>query len=318
MPKTIKYIGTQDGWAEIAVTGRPSNWKRGAIDERSDLQAAQLLATGLFTDVDATLLPEQKVVALSGVVSGDGIVVHPNLWHQSFAGLSVADDPVVRDLSGNERHAVPGANLALANLHGASGYHTTQLVGTNGHDASLAMPSINFDYDGGEILLAVLLFKMAAPAADGHLLANSSSATYNGFRIRARTTGYIDCQLFSTTGAVSSASGNSINVLLDGTLHQLAILIDGRNKNRSFWEDGTLTRDGVATLATCDTRESNPLRNGGVPPMTAISHTSATVIRAQTIMRWGPNDTAPTDAAITALCARLRRDPGRPVVKGEV
>ena len=81
MPKTIKYIGTQDGWAEIGVTGRPWNWNVGTTDQRSDLQAAQLLATGLFTDVDATLLPEQKVVAISGVVSG--------AWNA--AGLSLVE-----------------------------------------------------------------------------------------------------------------------------------------------------------------------------------------------------------------------------------
>lgn len=86
MPKTIKYIGTQDGWPEIAITGRPSNWKRGAIDERSDLQAAQLLATGLFTDVDATLLPEQKVVAISGVVSGAWNASTSGTWRPAALG----------------------------------------------------------------------------------------------------------------------------------------------------------------------------------------------------------------------------------------
>lgn len=69
MPKTIKYIGTQDRWPEISVTGRQSVWGRGQEDERSDVEAAQLLATGLFKDLDATRLPEPKVQAISGVVS---------------------------------------------------------------------------------------------------------------------------------------------------------------------------------------------------------------------------------------------------------
>jgi hypothetical protein len=73
MSKTIKYIGTQTRWSELSITGKQSTWSPDATDERSDTEAALLLATGQFSDVDATLLPEPKVVALSGVVSGDRI-----------------------------------------------------------------------------------------------------------------------------------------------------------------------------------------------------------------------------------------------------
>ena len=71
MPKTVKYIGTVTRWPELATTGKQSTWVPGQQEERSDTEAAKLLATGLFSDVDATQLPEQKVVAISGVVSGD-------------------------------------------------------------------------------------------------------------------------------------------------------------------------------------------------------------------------------------------------------
>lgn len=73
MPKTVKYIGTVTRWPELATTGKQSTWVPGQQEQRSDTEAAQLLATGLFSDVDATQLPEQKVVAISGVVSGAGI-----------------------------------------------------------------------------------------------------------------------------------------------------------------------------------------------------------------------------------------------------
>jgi lysophospholipase L1-like esterase len=72
MPKTVKYIGTARRWPERATTGMQSVWFPGQAEQRSDLEAAQLLATGLFFDVDATQLPESKVVAISGVVSGGG------------------------------------------------------------------------------------------------------------------------------------------------------------------------------------------------------------------------------------------------------
>ncbi len=263
-------------------------------------------------------LTAAQVAVTQALVSGDGIVVHPNLWHQSFAGLAVADDAAVQDISGNGRHATRGANLSLVQLHAAPGYYSTVLAGTNGHNTTLEMPSINFDYDGGEILLVVVLFKGTAPAADGVLVGNSASASYNGFRFRTRTTGFVDFGLYSTTGAVTSLSGNSIASLLDGNLQQIAVLINGRAKTRSMWENAGLTRDNQAGPATCDTRESVPLRIGGVPPMTSTTHTSAQTVRALTIMRWGPTDTAPTDAAITTLLGRLRANPARPVVKGEV
>jgi len=66
MPKTVKYIGTVTRWPELATTGKQSTWVPGQQEQRSDTEAAQLLATGLFSDVDATQLPEQKVVASSG------------------------------------------------------------------------------------------------------------------------------------------------------------------------------------------------------------------------------------------------------------
>ena len=49
MPTTIKYIGTQRNYFELAVTGKQSNWEPGQTEERADAEAALLLATGLFS-----------------------------------------------------------------------------------------------------------------------------------------------------------------------------------------------------------------------------------------------------------------------------
>jgi hypothetical protein len=51
MSKTIKYTGAQVRWPELAYTGKQSVWQPGEQDERSDAEAALLLATGLFTQV---------------------------------------------------------------------------------------------------------------------------------------------------------------------------------------------------------------------------------------------------------------------------
>lgn len=75
MSKTIKYIGTQNRWPELAVTGKQSTWSPGWMDERSDSEAAQLLATGLFFDVDSINQTPAESAALSGLVSRGGNIV---------------------------------------------------------------------------------------------------------------------------------------------------------------------------------------------------------------------------------------------------
>jgi len=47
MPK-IKYIGTADNFSELAYTGKQSIWKDGQSEFRSDAEAAQLAASGMF------------------------------------------------------------------------------------------------------------------------------------------------------------------------------------------------------------------------------------------------------------------------------
>ena len=51
MPKTIKYIGTQQRWPELAITGRQSVWNPGQQEERTDAEAFALLGTGRFIGV---------------------------------------------------------------------------------------------------------------------------------------------------------------------------------------------------------------------------------------------------------------------------
>ena len=55
MPKYVEFIGTQQRWPELAITGKQSVWMPGQAEERSDAEAAQLLATGLFKSPDDTL-----------------------------------------------------------------------------------------------------------------------------------------------------------------------------------------------------------------------------------------------------------------------
>lgn len=66
MPKTIKYVGPQSRWPEIAVTGKQSVWMLGQQEERSDAEAKALLDTGLFAGVRGSALEDQASNELLG------------------------------------------------------------------------------------------------------------------------------------------------------------------------------------------------------------------------------------------------------------
>ena len=66
MPIEIKYIGTQQRWPELATTGKQSVWMPGQIEERDDVEAGKLLATGLF---------KTEPVALTATLSAQGVVL---------------------------------------------------------------------------------------------------------------------------------------------------------------------------------------------------------------------------------------------------
>lgn len=65
MPIEIKYTGTQQRWPELATTGKQSVWMPGQIEERDDVEAGKLLATGLF---------KTEPVALTATRSDQGVV----------------------------------------------------------------------------------------------------------------------------------------------------------------------------------------------------------------------------------------------------
>lgn len=65
MAQTIKYIGNQDNWFEVAVTGKQSCWQVGQQEERSDAEAALLLATGLFYSAPEPVMTYKN---LTGVI----------------------------------------------------------------------------------------------------------------------------------------------------------------------------------------------------------------------------------------------------------
>lgn len=84
MPITLKYIGAQNRWPELAVTGKQSVWAIGQTEERTDAEAQLLVATGLFDAVDAPLMLD----AASGAVTAGGEPVGRGLMCSGSSGVT--------------------------------------------------------------------------------------------------------------------------------------------------------------------------------------------------------------------------------------
>lgn len=65
----VKYIGTQQRWPELAITGKQSLWMPGQIETRDDVEGGKLLATGLFA---ADQVPVLATPSGSGLEIQDG------------------------------------------------------------------------------------------------------------------------------------------------------------------------------------------------------------------------------------------------------
>lgn len=113
MPKSVKYIGTQSRWPELAATGKQSSWFPGQIEERGDTEVAQLLATGLFSDVDAINQTDAETAAIASLVSADG-----NQPSATLAATVGTPGQVVKLSDGADK----GVSLVWAIPSGASAY----------------------------------------------------------------------------------------------------------------------------------------------------------------------------------------------------
>lgn len=140
MPKTIKYIGTQSRWPELAVTGKQSVWMPGQQEERSDAEAQALLATGLFGGVAAGLsrnsasdaLQDASAFAFSGSGSnaGNRAKKAPSAQIGGAAPIALSDITV---LAGS-----PTVTLEA----GPNGQPAIKLVTGVGANAEIAFPGL--------------------------------------------------------------------------------------------------------------------------------------------------------------------------------
>lgn len=69
MPTALKYIGTQQNYFETAITGRPTVWQPGRVQDVPDSVTQALLGTGLFRREQGEL-SEAEVAALRSSAAG--------------------------------------------------------------------------------------------------------------------------------------------------------------------------------------------------------------------------------------------------------
>lgn len=143
MSKTIKYIGTQDRWPELAITGKQSNWRPGQQEERSDSEAALLLGTGLFSGVligvrQDTADGSLKNVNGDPIAGGGGASAFSALTDKSTADIPSTNAPTAAALAakaGLVNGAVPVTQLPRANAAVA----VTATTSATPTDASFAL-----------------------------------------------------------------------------------------------------------------------------------------------------------------------------------
>lgn len=189
------------------------------------------------------------------------------------------------------------------------------VINTTGTDSSLRLPSLNFDYSGGEKLLVWWLGKVATPASTVQVMGDGSSATYPGLNVRATSTGKWQLNLIDATNSIFS--NTTTGTAFDGALHSFGFMVDGSAKQYGAWTDGVYDANLGGAYATLgggtvvDTRTSNTFNLGTSLPAIALSTTGTIVqTRALAILRMPATAITPTIPTVTLLFQQLCANPG--------
>lgn len=248
----------------------------------------------------------------------------PYYHFHGYAGNQTAGDGKFFDLSGLN-HGVRGANLSDAQMFGTAGYASTIDPSVGAADSTIHIPSLNFDYAGGEKLI-VWWLGLGTPEAAAAIVFGDGYATTagaHGFRMRMLTDGKYDLALIGDT---SGFSGSSHAVVFDGTLHSLAFVFDGTAKTHGMWADDAINPVFGSSLAAFgsgtafDTKTTGTVNIGAARPAAAASATAgegaAIKTRALVIVRLPASYAMPPVSTLTTLFQQLRANPSKLILAG--
>lgn len=136
MAKTIKYTGTQDRWAELPVTGSQAIWRTGQQESRSDSEAAQLLATGLFAGVG------DAVLALPARIKKSHQLTRSARGKLSTGTTSAASVPYTHHMLMEISADFTGVRFGIPNLETVAITGVTASVAVTSSTTSLINPTV--------------------------------------------------------------------------------------------------------------------------------------------------------------------------------
>lgn len=250
-------------------------------------------------------------------------LVHPYYHFHGFAGNQIAGDGKLFDLAAGN-HGLRGANLTDASMFTSAGYVSTTDPTGGTLDTAIHIPSLNYDYIGGEKLIVWWLGAVTPEGAHVPILGDGygTTAGQRGWRVRAMTDGKFDVNLI---GATSGFGGSSASAVFDGTLHSFAFCLDGVTRNYGMWSDevyqaafGTVLSPFGASAAF-DTLSSTTVNIGtSRPAVAATTEGAATKTRAIVILRLPASYSMPTVAVMTGLFSQLRANPGKLILANAI
>lgn len=133
MAKTIKYTGSADNYAELAVTGRQSVWQVGQQEERSDADVSALLTTGQFSVVANTpVMVDVDPVTQRSVFFGASSKIIPSSVEK---GYPTRDDKIIFDGQDLAAFSGRGANAGGGSVTTATTSTITEAIDIANGDA---------------------------------------------------------------------------------------------------------------------------------------------------------------------------------------
>ncbi len=253
--------------------------------------------------------------------------VHRRYFTHLFAGNQLSDDDKVYDISGAQGHATRETDLTVSELWTtAAGYASTR--DSSAVDGSrltrLAMPSVNWDYAGGESLFIWWLGKCTAEGASTNLMGNCRGvAGENGFRVRVGSAGQMGFNM-SVGSTVTTTFTLSTLTPFDGALHSIGIWINGRDRLGYSFVDETVQVNGnsptsadmLPTSAQVSAGTDKLILGGDSLLTGAATSAIAQSTRALAILKFSASDTMPTAEQVRQAMIQLRAAPYRVLAQG--
>lgn len=272
--------------------------------------------------VEVNELTREVEITAAGI-KVQSAAVNPFYHFHGFAGNQLAGDPKFFDFAAGN-HGVFGANLSNAAAFASAGYISTVDPATGVTDSVIRIPSLNFDYSGGEKLIMWWLGAATPEGADVTLMGDGSAATAGneGIRVRMNTTGKLSLVVYGKGN--SGFSGTTSGVPFDGNLHSFAVAFDGVNKKYGFWVDDVLDPaipNNYASYSTgidLDTRTTNTWNIGASSRSPGGTEGSATKTRAFAILRLPASVDLPLASDLTEIFKALRANPSKPLASGAI